>query len=355
MKRTLKPGLTGLIRAKNEGLFIEGCIESIINAIDELIVVYNDCTDNTESILQKLKLKYPDKLKIYPYNHNILSHNLSRQEFEYAKSLPDDSNRLHCNQCNYALLHASYTHAMKIDPDQIYFENRIKKWSEVCKGNFQRPSIIDTICGFAMTYYISLYRRISSFMHKPLYFMVSKRILQKFLEQYERFQYDRLFKGKAAISVSGVNLFWDNKWYIPFDKYNTHPPYNGECDTLLFKTSESTHFERLCINHTPYRIIERFKHPYKILLSPYPIWFHLHANRSYCAAKVRAVKDIHPQLFIEPEDFLKLSYKEVLNIFGKRKDRLYQRILFAIVHQLGNHTITQNIHLLSKIRTTNLA
>lgn len=355
MEKILKPGLSGLIRAKNEGRFIEGCIESIINAIDELIVVYNDCDDDTEQILARLREKYPHKLKVYPYNNKILSHNLSQEDFELAKSLPEDSNRLHSSQCNYALSKASYTHAMKIDPDQIYFEKEIKKWSDVCKGNFKKPTVIDRICGLGITHYISLYRRLSSIFRKPLTFMVSRSLIQKFMSGYDRYQFDRLNKGNAAVSFSGVNLFWDNNWYIPFDKFNTHPPYNGEGDTLLFKVSSSTYYRRLVIDKKPYRVIEQFVHPYKILVVPKPIWFHLHANRQYCVSKVRDIKNKYPQLFISPEEFLKMKYSQVIDLFGKRDDRLYQRILFAIIHQLGMSTIDQNIDLLHKINTNNLS
>ena len=48
----MRPGLTGFMRAKNEGRFIGVCIDSVIDALDELIVVYNDCTDDTEAVLR---------------------------------------------------------------------------------------------------------------------------------------------------------------------------------------------------------------------------------------------------------------------------------------------------------------
>ena len=43
----MKKRVAGIMRIKNEGMFVEGCIESCIDALDELVVVYNDCTDNT--------------------------------------------------------------------------------------------------------------------------------------------------------------------------------------------------------------------------------------------------------------------------------------------------------------------
>lgn len=48
-----KKGLSGLIRTRNEAKLLGPCIDSCIDALDELIVVYNDCTDNTESVLEE--------------------------------------------------------------------------------------------------------------------------------------------------------------------------------------------------------------------------------------------------------------------------------------------------------------
>ena len=77
-------------------------------------MIYNDCSDDTEKILDEKLKQYPDKLKVYPFNHNILSHNLSKEEFEYAISLPEDSLRLHSTQCNYALSKVSYKYSMPL-------------------------------------------------------------------------------------------------------------------------------------------------------------------------------------------------------------------------------------------------
>lgn len=64
-----KDGLSGLIRTRNEAKLLGPCIDSCIGALDELVVVYNDCTDNTEEILKEKQKQYPDKLK---YMHIII-------------------------------------------------------------------------------------------------------------------------------------------------------------------------------------------------------------------------------------------------------------------------------------------
>lgn len=56
--------VTGIMRVKNEGPFIRNCIESCINALDELVVVYNDCTDNSADEIEKMVWKYPKKYEV---------------------------------------------------------------------------------------------------------------------------------------------------------------------------------------------------------------------------------------------------------------------------------------------------
>ena len=56
--RELKDGLSGTMSAKNEARFIEKSIDSCINVLDELVVVYNDCTDETPEILERKHWRY---------------------------------------------------------------------------------------------------------------------------------------------------------------------------------------------------------------------------------------------------------------------------------------------------------
>ncbi|HAY95086.1 MAG TPA: hypothetical protein DCY70_14510, partial [Shewanella sp.] len=42
-------------------------IETHIPYYDEIIACYNDCTDNTAEILNDLKEKYPEKIKVFEY------------------------------------------------------------------------------------------------------------------------------------------------------------------------------------------------------------------------------------------------------------------------------------------------
>jgi hypothetical protein len=50
-----KIGLSGLMRVKDDALTLEASIDSCIDGLDELIITYNDCTDNSAEIIEKKK------------------------------------------------------------------------------------------------------------------------------------------------------------------------------------------------------------------------------------------------------------------------------------------------------------
>ena len=57
-------GVTGILRCQNSADFLDACIESCIEGLDELIAVYHNCTDETANILKRKQSKYPNKIKI---------------------------------------------------------------------------------------------------------------------------------------------------------------------------------------------------------------------------------------------------------------------------------------------------
>lgn len=345
--RNLMDGLSGLMRIRNEETFVKDCINSCIDALDELIIVYNDCTDNTPQIVREMQKLYPRKIRVYAYDNNVLSHNLTKEEFEYAKSLPDDSPRLHCNQCNFALSKANYKYAVKIDADQLYFSDELKKWRDVCSGDANVKWNICFILGWFFMMYFTFYKRLSFKVGKPCLWMLSDWLCGLFVNSYLKLAKWRLRKGTVAIALSGFNVFKDNEWYIPFDGLNIHPPYNGEGDTLIFRVSAQTYYSKT-INEATRTITEHFNCPYKMMFVG-PIWFHLHANRYYCWSKVKETKEQHPNWFVPIELFSKMSYKEVYAMMDKKAHSLYQRTLFALVHKIGIGLIKKHLVLLQKM------
>ena len=345
--RQRKDGLSGLMRTRNEAALLEPCIDSCINALDELIVVCSDCTDNTLEILERKKKQYPTKLKVYEYNHKVLSFDLTREEFEYVKTLPDDSPRLYCNLCNFGLSKAQYKYVAKIDADQLYFEDELKEWRDVCSGDIRVKWHLGFILGWLFMMYFSIYRRLSAKRGKPCLWMIPDRMVKAFFKPYSEFAKWQLQRGKVCIALSGLNVFKDDRWYVPFDGVNIHPPYNGEGDTVIFKVTDQTFWSRRYSDRITYSVTESFNNPYKMMFTR-PVWFHLHANRAQCWDKVKRTKDSHPDWFVPIEDFPEMSYLEVHDKMDKKAHTVFQRTLFAFVHKIGTGTIKGHLGMLMK-------
>ena len=122
--------VAGIMRVKNDGIFIEDCVESCIEALDELIIVYNDCTDNSVGEIERMAAKYPDKIRHYAYPYEVWAFNLSKEKFNQVKSFDEDNPHLLSSYCNFALSKVTADYALKIDADQVYFTEKLKEWCD---------------------------------------------------------------------------------------------------------------------------------------------------------------------------------------------------------------------------------
>lgn len=342
----LKDGLSGLMRTRNEAPLLEPCIDSCIDALDELIVVCSDCTDNTLEILERKKKQYPTKLRVFEYNKKVLSFDLTKEEFEYAKTLPDDSPRLYCNLCNFGLSQSRYKYLTKIDADQIYFADELKKWRDVCSKAICIKWQLSFILGWFFMMYFTAYRRLSVIKGKPCLWMLPNWLVRLFINPYHEYSKWRLQQGTACIALSGLNVFKDDWWYVPFDGVNIHPPYNGAGDTVVFKITQNTYWTKRYSDTISYSVTENFHCSDKMMFAGL-MWFHLHANRKYCWSKVKTMKDEHPECFVPIEKFPAMSYEAVYEKMDKKAHSLFQMTLFAFIHKIGANKINKHLFLLS--------
>lgn len=341
------PGLSGFMRAKNEELFIGHCIDSVINALDELIVVYNDCIDKTEEVLKLKQIQYPDKIKIFKYPYHILAFNLSHEEYEYACNLPKNSERLFASQCNFALDKIAFTHALVIDPDQLYFEDEIKYWRDVCKSGCRDIGWKDKIIGRSFAFWISAYRNLSLHVGTPLLKMIPEKSCRRFYSKYLKYSQYLLSKGECSISLSGFNIFYNGRDYlIPFDDIHINPPYNGEGDHLIFTMSEDVHYVPL-YNKKHLTINEKFCCNKKIYYGG-PSWFHFHANRESNFKTVLKLYNDSPNKFASFYEFSQMDYSQILKKMPGNIPTLFQKTLFAIIHNIGKEKLIPHQDLLKK-------
>jgi len=68
--RTTKT-ISAVFRLKNEGLFLETAVESILKSVDEVIIVDNQSTDLTLEVAEVLETKYSGKVQVFSYDYSI--------------------------------------------------------------------------------------------------------------------------------------------------------------------------------------------------------------------------------------------------------------------------------------------
>lgn len=116
-----KPGISAYMRIKNEEQFLRLAIESHLPFYDEIVAVYNGCTDHTEEILCDLQKQYPDKIRVFHYLPKI--HPVAT---EAHKNTPTESVHSMANYYNYALSKCSYSVATKLDVDHLAIPQNLK-------------------------------------------------------------------------------------------------------------------------------------------------------------------------------------------------------------------------------------
>ena len=114
------PGISAYLRVKNGAEFVRLAIESHLPFYDEIVAVYNDCTDDTPEILRDLQQQHPDKIKVFHYLPKVATARTERH-----KVMPDDSVHGLANYYNFALSKTTYNTAAKLDDDHLAIPHKL--------------------------------------------------------------------------------------------------------------------------------------------------------------------------------------------------------------------------------------
>jgi len=109
-----RDGISGLMRLCNEEDYLDMVIESHLPFLDELVIVYNRCTDRTPEIAHAFQARYPDKIACYAYPYP--AHPPSSPGHV---SSPPTSPRSDVNYSNFALSRTTCRYCVKVDGDHI--------------------------------------------------------------------------------------------------------------------------------------------------------------------------------------------------------------------------------------------
>lgn len=115
-----KNGISAFGRLYNAEDFLEKTVESHIQYFDEIILVNNNSTDNTEEICIKLEKKHPDKVKFYNYPHEV--YKIWTKKYNSTK---DNSIHSLSYYYNWTLSQTTHRYTIKLDDDHLCIDTEI--------------------------------------------------------------------------------------------------------------------------------------------------------------------------------------------------------------------------------------
>lgn len=295
LKKERPIGVSGLLRVKNDADFLSDCIDSCIDALDELVVCYQDCEDNAVDVIHEKKLQYPDKIKVYYYAPPVYCWGLTEDEIREAFALPDSSVHKLCNYYNYTLSKATYRYAVKIDSDQIYYPDKLKKICDAYRNETYKPMTFSDYWG---KYYFKIYTRLInrySFLYAFDLFGRFSPARNWIMKRYMNYLIKEIENNKYAVSLLGMNVgYKDGKWGICIlDKF----PFNGEMDHLVFRITEQTYYQTFVGLDNP---MERLLYRELVLPGGW-FWFHLKGTRKGVDQSTKEWVELGPNL--KPERY----------------------------------------------------
>jgi glycosyltransferase involved in cell wall biosynthesis len=122
--------VSAMVRVRNEEDFLYPAVESIVDYVDEIVIVDNVSTDRTPLIIEALRREHPDKVVYYQYPHEIRK--VGRENWELASSPEGRSSpHLSANYYNWCLRRCTKPFILKWDGDMIAteaFYRALEEW-----------------------------------------------------------------------------------------------------------------------------------------------------------------------------------------------------------------------------------
>jgi glycosyltransferase involved in cell wall biosynthesis len=110
--------ISAMVRVKNEEQFLRASIESIVDLVDEVVLIDNLSTDSTPAIIRDLAQRYPGKVRPFTYTHAVARYGSENEELASTRDgrrYP----RLLKNFYNWALQQCRYPFIFKWDGDTV--------------------------------------------------------------------------------------------------------------------------------------------------------------------------------------------------------------------------------------------
>lgn len=118
---------------RNEAQFLALAIESHLPYLDELVIVYNACTDLTPEIATDYAQRFPEKVRVFHYEPEVFP--VGTTEF---MTLPSNSPHSLVNYSNYTLCQTTCRIALKVDGDHVAIPRNLARLTKIVRQPWLR-------------------------------------------------------------------------------------------------------------------------------------------------------------------------------------------------------------------------
>lgn len=124
-----RPGISAFMRIRNGEDFAEAAICTHIDHVDEIVAVYNQCTDATPDILARLAQRFGPKLRVYHYLDRVFP-----PGSEGHLQTPPNATASVVNYSNFALAKTRCQIVTKLDDDHMAMGQRMGALAEMARN-----------------------------------------------------------------------------------------------------------------------------------------------------------------------------------------------------------------------------
>jgi hypothetical protein len=135
-------GISAFMRIRNGQDFLEATVRSHIEYFDEVVAVYNQCTDATADILLRLRQEFPHKLRVIHYVDRV--HPPGSEG--HAATPPGSPNSL-VNYYNAALAATRFAIATKLDDDHLAIAQSTRELTQALRRAGERLDAMQCFSG----------------------------------------------------------------------------------------------------------------------------------------------------------------------------------------------------------------
>ena len=123
------PGISAFMRIRNGADFLEASIRSHADMYDEIVAVYNQCTDATADILAKLSRELGPQLRVFHYVPRV-----HPPGSKGHAQTPGESPRSFVTYSNFALCQTRHQWVVKLDDDHLAIPDAVWKITKAIRA-----------------------------------------------------------------------------------------------------------------------------------------------------------------------------------------------------------------------------